>query len=538
LDFRQNSKCTIEEADSSMKKPIVIKLIVVIVIFLCALYIDLPHQNGLRIGNFTRSGDLYLGLDLQGGMQVLLEADVEPGTTVTAEQMSTARKILENRSNGLGVSDIVFQTAGENRILAEFPGMTNADEVLATLKGTGLLEFVDTGDQYFPEGEAIKTDLQHSTSSETNVVNSSNPSSTESAGTAVTALQTSATESITNSAETTAQPSAESSLGNAEGTAQPTAQSSENVEATPQPTATSTEQPTEEEKIYHTVLTGSALKNVTVQMYNNQPVISFELKSEDAQTFADFTSQNVNKFLTIVLDGKVISSPRINEPITDGKGVISGNFTIDSANALAIQLKYGALPVPLKVVEYKLIGATLGEDSLQKSLVAGLIGLTIAALFMLIYYRLPGLIAVLEIIFYGSVTLAVYKLIPVSLSLSGIAGFLLTTGGAFDANILMFERLKEELRNGKTITQAVGLSWPRAWSSIRDSNIATLITAVILFYFGSSFGASVVKGFAVSLIIGVLISMFSANFVTDTLLHVFTKSIADVPENKSKWFGI
>ena len=238
------------------------------------------------------------------------------------------------------------------------------------------------------------------------------------------------------------------------------------------------------------------------------------------------------------MDGKVISSPRINEPITDGKGVISGNFTIDSANALAIQLKYGALPVPLKVVEYKLIGATLGEDSLQKSLVAGLIGLSIAVLFMLIYYRLPGLIAVLEIIFYGAVTLAIYKLIPVSLSLSGIAGFLLTTGGAFDANILMFERLKEELRNGKTISQAVGLSWPRAWSSIRDSNIATLITAFILFYFGSSFGASVVKGFAVSLIIGVLISMFSANFVTDTLLHVFTKSIADVPENKSKWFGI
>lgn len=534
-----------------MKKPIVIKLVVVIVIFLCALYIDLPHQNGLRIGNFTRSGDLYLGLDLQGGMQVLLEADVEPGTTVTAEQMSTARKILENRSNGLGVSDIVFQTAGENRILAEFPGMTNADEVLATLKGTGLLEFVDTGDQYFPEGEAIKTDLQHSTSSETNavnptssassdtnVVNSSSSSSTESAGTAVTALQSSATESITKSVETTAQPSAESSLGNAEGTTQPTAQTSENVEATPQPTAATTEQPAGEEKIYHTVLTGSALKNVTVQMYNNQPVISFELKSEDSKTFADFTSQNVNKFLTIVLDGKVISSPRINEPITDGKGVISGNFTIDSANALAIQLKYGALPVPLKVVEYKLIGATLGEDSLQKSLVAGLIGLSIAVLFMLIYYRLPGLIAVLEIIFYGAVTLAIYKLIPVSLSLSGIAGFLLTTGGAFDANILMFERLKEELRNGKTISQAVGLSWPRAWSSIRDSNIATLITAIILFYFGSSFGASVVKGFAVSLIIGVLISMFSANFVTDTLLHVFTKSIADVPENKSKWFGI
>ncbi len=468
-----------------MKKPVV-RLIIIIVIFLCALYIDLPHENGIRIGNFHRTGNLYLGLDLQGGMQVLLEADVEKGTTITAEQMNTARQILENRSNGLGVSEVVFQVAGENRIVAEFPGMTNTDEVLATLKGTGLLEFVDTGDQFMSEGTPIKTDLQ-------------------------------ATQSK-NSAES------------AEDTAKAT------LEATEAAETEATTEPAAEETVYHSVLTGAALESVNVQMYNNQPVIAFKLKSDGAKIFADYTSQNINKFLTIVLDGKVISSPRINDAITDGQGVISGQFTIQTANALAIQLKYGALPVPLKIIEYKMIGATLGEDSLQKSLRAGLIGLLIAVLFMLIYYRLPGFVAVIAILFYGMVTLALYKLIPVTLSLSGIAGFLLTTGGAFDANILMFERLKEELINGKTIQQAVGICWNRAWPSIRDSNIATLITAAILFFFGSSFGATVVKGFAVSLFIGVLISMFTAYFVTNTLLKTFTQRISE--ESKSKWFGL
>lgn len=471
-----------------MKKP-VIKLVIIVVLFIAALIVALPHENGIRIGNFHRSGGLYLGLDLQGGMQVLLEADVPAGTTVTAEQMNTARQILENRSNGLGVSDVVFQIAGDNRIVAEFPGMTNTDEVLATLKGTGLLEFVDTGTEMMTEGASLKTDLQQS--------------------------------QTTGSSETTDEPA------EADATAEPAAaETSEAAEPTAQP----------EEKVYHTVLTGSALSTVNVQMYKNVPVIAFSLKEDGTKVFRDFTSQNINRFLTIVLDGKVISSPRINDAITDGQGIITGNFTIDSANALAIQLKYGALPVPLKIIEYKMIGATLGEDSLQKSLQAGLIGLAIAALFMLIYYRLPGLVAVIAILFYGTVTLAIYKLIPVSLSLSGIAGFLLTTGGAFDANILIFERIKEELRNGRSIRQAVAICWDKALPSIRDSNIATLITAAILFFFGSSFGATVVKGFAVSLFIGVVISLFTAYFVTNTLLDFFTRNIKD--ENKSKYFGV
>lgn len=485
-----------------MKKPVV-KLIIIGIIFIAALFVALPHDNGIRIGNFTRSGNLYLGLDLQGGMQVLLEADVPAGTTVTAEQMNTARQILENRSNGLGVSDVVFQIAGDNRIVAEFPGMTNTDEVLATLKGTGLLEFVDTGDEMKIEGTSIKTDLQQA----------QNPTPTV---------------DTTPASDSTAEPAAEATA------TEETAAAAIDATAVPTEEVAATDVP--EETVYRTVLTGSALSSVNVQMYNNVPVIAFSMKDDGAKIFSDYTAQNINKFLTIVLDGKVISSPRINDAITDGQGIISGNFTIESANALAIQLKYGALPVPLKIIEYKMIGATLGEDSLQKSLRAGLIGLLIACLFMLIYYRLPGLIAILAILFYGVVTLAIYKLIPVSLSLSGIAGFLLTTGGAFDANILIFERVKEELRNGRSIQQAASVCWNKAWPSIRDSNIATLITATILFFFGSSFGATVVKGFAVSLFIGVLISLFTAYFVTNTLLDLFTRKLKN--ENKSKYFGV
>ena len=440
-----------------MKRPY-LNLLIIIVIFAAAVYIDMPHE--IDLFGLHRPAGLNLGLDLQGGMQVLLEADTDSSTEVTAEQLDIARQILENRSNGLGVSEVVFQVAGENRIVAEFPGMTNTEEVLDTLKETGMLEFVDTGDQYFDPDTPILTDGR-----------------------------------------------------------------SETAEAA------------EGQTVYHTILTGADLKNVGVQMYEqrNMPVVAFEMTDEGGKIFAEHTRQNIGRFVTLVLDGRVISSPRINSEIPNGQGVIEGNFTVESANALAVQLKYGSLPIPLKIVEYKKIGATLGEDSLSKSLTAGLIGLGLAALFMLIYYRVPGIAAVLAIVFYGAVTFAVYKMIPVTLSLSGIAGLLLTTGGAFDSNVLMFERLKEELREGKTIAQAVSLCWPRAWSSIRDSNAATLITSAILFYFGSSFGATIVKGFAVTLALGVVISLLTTWLVTRTLLYLFTKNMKQ--EDHEKWLS-
>ncbi|MCK4978438.1 MAG: protein translocase subunit SecD, partial [Anaerolineales bacterium] len=295
--------------------------------------------------------------------------------------------------------------------------------------------------------------------------------------------------------------------------------------------------PSQSSQIFPTVMTGSALGNVGVTTSpTGEYQVAFELKSEDAQTFADYTIRNVNSVLAIVLDKQIISAPRINEPITDGQGVISGNFTLESANSLAIQLRYGSLPIPLVVVETRTVGPTLGLDSLSKSLVAGLIGFSVVILFMILYYRLPGIVADIAIIMYAVIALALFRFIPITLSLAGIAGFLLSTGSALDANILFFERLKEELRSGRTLHQALDLGWKRAWPSIRDSNIAILITCAILFWFGSSFGATIVKGFSLTLALGVVVSLFVALIVTRTLLGLIVEYLK--PTNYVKWFGI
>jgi preprotein translocase subunit SecD len=237
-----------------------------------------------------------------------------------------------------------------------------------------------------------------------------------------------------------------------------------------------------------------------------------------------------------VLDKKVISIPVINSAITEGQGVIQGKFTQDEANTLAIQLRYGSLPIPIKVMESRTVGPTLGEESLRKSFLAGIIGLSVVILFMLLYYRLPGLVADLALIVYALLTLALFKLIPVVLTLPGIAGFILSIGMAVDANILIFERMKEELRAGRNLQNAIDIGWSRAWPSIRDSNTSTLITSAILFFFGSQFGASMVKGFSLTLALGVLVSLFTAIIVTRTFLHLVLDNtkLSEHP----RWFGL
>jgi preprotein translocase subunit SecD len=237
-----------------------------------------------------------------------------------------------------------------------------------------------------------------------------------------------------------------------------------------------------------------------------------------------------------VLDNRVISTPVIQNEIPDGQGVITGSFTNEEANSLAIQLRYGSLPVPLKVISVRTVGPTLGLDSLNKSLVAGAIGFAIVILFMAIYYRLPGVIADIAIIFYALIAFAIFRFYPITLTLAGIAGFLLSTGSALDANILIFERFKEELRAGKPLELATRQAWQRAWPSIRDSNIATIITCAILFFFGNTFGASIVKGFALTLSIGVGISLLTAIFVTRAMFEVAIKFFK--LENYPRWFGI
>ncbi|MDD2696482.1 MAG: protein translocase subunit SecD, partial [Anaerolineales bacterium] len=228
--------------------------------------------------------------------------------------------------------------------------------------------------------------------------------------------------------------------------------------------------------------------------------------------------------------------PTINSAITEGNGVITGNFTLESANALAIQLRYGSLPIPLKIVETRTVGPTLGQDSLNRSLLAGAIGFSIVFLFMALYYRLPGLIADVAIIIYALLAYALFRYIPVTLTLPGVAGFLLSTGSALDANILIFERLKEELRAGRKLGQAIDLGWQRAWPSIRDSNVSTIITCAILFWFGSTFGATIVKGFSLTLVLGVGVSLFTAIVVTRTLLGLVLNYFQ--PKNLNRWFGI
>ena len=251
----------------------------------------------------------------------------------------------------------------------------------------------------------------------------------------------------------------------------------------------------------------------------SQIVINFEMKGDAISRFGTFTGKHIGDFLTITLDRKVISSASINSQI-NGPGIIQGSFTQEQAKSIVTVLQYGALPLSMSVASAETVGATLGEDSILKSEIAAAIGLSIVILFMLLYYRLPGLLADFALILYALFTFAIFKIIGVTLTLAGIAGLVLSIGMAVDANVLIFERVKEELRAGRLLSSAIDIGWKRAWPSIRDSNISTLITCAVLFYFGSNFGASVIAGFATTLFLGVLISMFTAIVVTRNFLNL------------------
>jgi len=275
-------------------------------------------------------------------------------------------------------------------------------------------------------------------------------------------------------------------------------------------------------------LTGKDLKRAQVQFDSNtgQPVVGLEFSTEGAKTFEEITTRNVDKMVGIFLDEFPISLPKVEEPITGGSAIIRGNFTLEQARKLSIQLNAGALPVPIKIVEQRNIGATLGEESVHKSVRAGLVGLLLVIFFMAAYYGYLGFLASLGLIIYGLVTLSLYKLIPVTLTLPGIAGFLLSVGMAVDANILIFERIKEEKRMGRPTRVALELGFGRAWDSIRDANICTLITCFVLFNpFNFSFlnVSGMVRGFALTLVLGIGISLFTGIVVTRTLLRVFSR---------------
>lgn len=246
----------------------------------------------------------------------------------------------------------------------------------------------------------------------------------------------------------------------------------------------------------------------------SQPVVVLHFNAEGKRLFAELTKQNVGRVFGIFLDGTPISTPVIREAIPDGTAVISGGFTPDEAKELARNLNYGALPVPIELVSTQTVSGTLGDKAVQDGILAGLIGVGAVIVFMVLWYRLPGFIAALALLLYIAANLALFLLIPVTLTAAGIAAFILSIGMAVDANVLIFERIKEELRNGKTATDAIHDGFSRAWLSIRDSNISSMITAVILFWFGTS----LIKGFALVFGIGVLVSMITAISVSRTFL--------------------
>jgi len=481
-------------------------LIGIIVLVAFTVWVDLPSNPGINIDwgplKIHRAVKVRQGLDLRGGMQVLLEADVPASQEVSADAMNAARGIIENRVNGLGVAEPNVQLVGQRRILVELPGVEDPDQAVATFRSTGLLEFIDAGNTYLEPGTVVKTTFgqQATPAKSTATPQQQTPGATASLPTATPTP----TATVTPTVGATAAPGA-------------AATATAPVTATAVPPATPTKP---EDRVFTTVLTGKDLKSASKSLDEyGKPQINFTLNPEGAKIFGDFTSKNVGRYLAIVMDKRVISCPRIESAIPDGSGRITGQFTLAEADSLVVQLKYGSLPIPLKVVERRTVGPTLGQDSVARSIQAGTIGLVIVLFFMLVYYRLPGALADLALITYALVNFALFKLIPVTLTLPGVTGFLLSVGMAVDANILIFERMKEELRAGKSLAAAIEAGFDRAWTSIRDSNLSTLITCVILFWFGSTFGASAVKGFAVTLFIGVVVSMFTAITVTRTFLR-------------------
>ena len=405
--------------------------------------------------NATSKFKFKLGLDLNGGTELVYKADLSQASTTPAEissSMSVLRDVIERRINVFGVSEPVVRVErigftgaeSEQQLIVELPGVTDIEKAIAMIGATPSLEF---------------------------------------------RLVASDTEAFTKELENA---------------------------------ATDEEKQKIAEKMFeYTGLTGKLLKKSVLEFNQNtgEAMVSLQFNSEGSDLFAKITRENVGRRLAIFLDGDVKSSPNIKEEIRGGNAVISGGFVgsegVKEAKRLVNNLNLGALPVPIKLISTQTIGASLGRDAVEASTKAGVVAFIVIAIFLVLFYRLPGLLAVIALVMYTVMNLALFKFIPVTLTAAGIAAFILSLGMAVDANILIFERMKEEMNRGRELGDAVKEGFHRAWSSIRDSNTSSMITAVILYMFSST---SVVKGFALVFFIGVAVSMFTAITASRTLL--------------------
>ena len=411
------------------------------------------------------------GLDLAGGVRIVLQGDMEKlpeGQKAPADWLNSTIRIISTRVNALGVSEPLIQRKGDDQLVVELPGMENQQDAIDALQSTAQMEF-----------RHLKT-VHYATAPRWRPM---------------------AAKYVIESSEN---PKGEDvyRFSDAEGNPVPAKKILADSDL---------------------VLTGKDLKPVAVgakNPQNYQTIVSIEFTKEGRKTFGNFTRRNVGEILAIVLDGKILSAPTINDTILTGKAQIEGRFTAQTAQRLAEFINAGALPVPLVPVQVQSVEATLGQESVRRSIESGIGGMMAVVIFMLGYYLLPGILADIALGIYALLTLAMFKLIGVTMTLPGITAYILSVGMAVDANILIFERLKEELRTGKTLRAAIDTGFARAFTSIFDSNMCTLITCIVLF----NFGTGPIKGFAVILALGVAISMFTAITATRTLLHVVTSA--------------
>ena len=433
---------------------------------------------------------LQLGLDLRGGAQLTIQ--VKPTaeiTDISSDDLEAVKRVIENRINGLGVSEALVQTAGKDKVLVQLPGVTDPQQAERVLGGTAQLEFLEQKQGTEAEFTAqfqIQRQLEAQLELLRQVRQANNGTENE------------------NSEEI--------------------AQLRESLEKTQAAIA----------ELFTSVgVTGTNLQDARPQptQVGNRWEVAIRFDSEGGKKFAELTKNlaGTGRSIGIFLDRTLISAPTVGPEfadtgITGGSAVITGNFTLESANDLAVQIRGGSLPFPVEVVENRTVGATLGQDSIKRSISAGLAGLVLVLIFVAIYYRLPGLIADVALVIYTLLTLACYSLVGVTLTLPGIAGFILSIGMAVDANVLIFERTREELRSGKTLYRSVESGFYRAFSSILDSNVTTLIACGALFWLGSG----LVKGFALTLALGVLVSMFTAVTCSRTLLLITVLGLPSV----------
>lgn len=399
--------------------------------------------------------EFKLGLDIQGGMHLVLQAQATHDIKlITPEVMSAAVAVVRARVDGLGVAEPLIQPKGADQIIVDMPGISDKDEALRILGKTAVLTF-RARKADFPEGKPAPSPA---------------PSPT------------------------------------------PTVSSTD--KATPK-TAKASLPPKAEDEWVLTGVEGRMVSSARVEPLGTSWAVTADFNAEGARVVADVSRKLIGKPMAIFLDNQLISAPIVQTELNTGNVQITGNFDAKAANELMIVLRAGSLPVPLEVVENRSVDASLGAESVRASIIAGMAGFVLVVLFMVAYYGIPGVIANVALVIYGLLVLAIFKMIPITLTVPGIAGFILSLGMAVDANILIFERTREELKNGRTIYAAVEIGFKRAFSAIFDSNITTLLSCAVLFYFGTG----LVKGFALTLAMGVLVSMFTAISATRNLLH-------------------